>query len=86
MDLLKNNTLKAIKTCIPTFFQHGRHLHFGDIDHFFDSSSYISAIIYTIVAQKVTQCFRKYKKADKRSENPFYHSVHLIIPSIPPIH
>ena len=31
-------------------------------DKYFDSSSYFIAIMYTVVAQKVTQCFRKYKK------------------------
>ena len=40
--------------------------------------------MYTIVAQKVTQCFRKYKKPDKRSENPIQHTVCLFIPGIPP--
>ena len=38
--------------------------------------------MYTIVAQKVAQCFRKYKKRDKRLENPIHHTVCLIIPSI----
>ena len=77
----------AIKTSISTcfFFQLGRHLHLGEIK-FFDSSSYFIAIIYTIVAQKVKKCFRKYKKPDKRSENPIHHTVCRIIPSVPPIH
>ena len=43
----------------------------------FDSSSYFIAIMYTIVAQKVTQCFGKYMKPDERSENPFDHTVCL---------
>ena len=55
-------------------------------DKFFYSSSYFIAIMYTIVAQKVTQCFRKYKNPDKRSKNPIHHTVCLIIPSIPPIY
>ena len=41
--------------------------------------------MYTIVAQKATHCFRKYKKPDKRSENNIQYTVCLIIPSIPPI-
>ena len=48
-------------------------------DKLFDSSSYFIAIMYTIVAQKVTQCFRKYKKPDKGSETPIHHTVCLII-------
>ena len=51
-------------------------------DKFLDSSLYFIAIMYTIVAQKVTQCFRKYKKPYKRSENPIHHIVCLITPSI----
>ena len=50
---------------------------------FFDSCSYFIAFMYTIVAQKVAQCLRKYKTPDKRSENLINHSVCLIIPSIP---
>ena len=54
-------------------------------DKFSDSSSYFIPIMYTNVAQKVTQTFRKYKKPDKSSENPIHHTVCLFIPSIPPI-
>ena len=55
-------------------------------DKFFDSSSYFIAIMYTFVAQKVTQCLRKYKKPEKHSETCIHHTVCLFIPSIPPIH
>ena len=43
-------------------------------DKFSDSSSYFIPIMYTNVAQKVTQTFRKYKKPDKSSENPIHHT------------
>ena len=73
-DLLKNNTVMTVKTSVPTcFYIHGRNLHFG-------------TIMYTIVAQKVTQCFRNDKKPDNRSENPIHNTVCLIIPSLPQMH
>ena len=54
----------AIKTSIPTcFFPTWQKFAFWrNKDKFFDSSSYFIAIMYTFVAQKVTQCFRNSRK------------------------
>ena len=71
------------------FFQDIFCLNIADLcilrnkDIFIDSSSYFIVTMYTIVAQKVTQCFRKYKKPDKRSENPSQHTACLFISSNP---
>ena len=45
-DLLKNQTFMAIKTSIPTcFFQHGRHLHFGEIKIKFSTLALTSLLL-----------------------------------------
>ena len=74
----------AIKTSLPTFFPTKQTFAFWrNKDKFFDYSSYTIAFMLTNVAQKVTQCLRKDKKPDKRSETPIHYTVCLIIPSTP---
>ena len=50
-DLLKNNTFMAIKTSIPTcIFQHGRHLHFGEMKISFSTLAHTSLLLCILMS------------------------------------